>query len=296
MKIIKNNQTIKRVIGLSVIIILGFGIYLILSGTGKALLRITELVPLGSYSLSVRDYGKGEPTVIIEAGLAVKKLSYYDLQYEIAKKTRVIAYDHAGIGDSTVSPNPRTLPYYVQELRTLLKHKNITPPYILIGHSLGGHIIRYYTYQYPDEVAGLIFLDHPHEDWFRYVRENWSAEEKEQYFKQWDPEITSPDQVGLIEATQYDNNNDLIRGKKIPADIPVLMFTGRNLGHFRKHEAGIAEDTRWWTDAQSSLLDDVNNAKHVVDVELEHFPHKTKPEMVQKEVNLFIDAIIEQRF
>ncbi|WP_257291745.1 hypothetical protein, partial [Endozoicomonas sp. ONNA1] len=154
----------------------------------------------------------------------------------------------------------------------------------------------YYTYQYPDEVAGLIFLDHPHEDWFSYVRENWSAEEKEQYFKRWNPEITSPNEVGKIEATQYDNNNDLIRGKKIPADMPVLMFTGRNLYHFRKHEAGIVEDTQWWIDAQSSLLDGANNARHVVDLELEHFPHNTKPKKVQKEVNLFIDAIMEQRF
>ena len=219
------------------------------------------------------------------------------MQYGIAKKTRVIAYDHAGIGDSTISSNPRTLPYYVQELRSLIEHKNLTPPYILIGHSLGGHIIRYYTFQYPDEVAGLIFLDHPHEDWFRYIRENWSAEEQEQYFKRWDPEITNPKlQGGKIEALQYDNNNDLIRGKKIPADIPVLMFTGRNLLHFRKHEAGIAEDTRAWTDMQTSLLVGVNNARHVVDIELEHFPHNTKPEMVLKEVNLFIDAIMEQRF
>ena len=74
------------------------------------------------------------------------------------------------------------------------------------------------------------------------------------------------------------------------------MFTGRNLLHFRKHEAGIAEDTRAWTDMQTSLLVGVNNARHVVDIELEHFPHNTKPEMVLKEVNLFIDAIMEQRF
>jgi len=74
------------------------------------------------------------------------------------------------------------------------------------------------------------------------------------------------------------------------------MFTGRNLPHFRKHEAGIAEDTQWWIDSQASLLDGVKNARHVVDVELEHSPHKRKPKMVQKEVNLFIDAIMEQRF
>jgi pimeloyl-ACP methyl ester carboxylesterase len=296
MKAIINSQPMKRVIGLSLALLLGVGIYLVLSGTGKALFRVTEMVPLGSYSLSVRDYGKGEPTVIIEAGLGCRKEGYYELQYEIAKKTRVIAYDHAGIGESTVSPNPRTLPYYVKELKDLLKHKNILPPYILIGHSLGGHIIRYFTYEYPDEVAGLIFLDHPHEDWFRHVRKTWSAEEQKQYFKRWNPEITSPDQVTLIEATLYDNNNDLIRGKKIPANIPVLMFTGRNLFHFRKDEAGIAEDTKWWIDAQASLLDGVKHARQVVDIDFGHFPHELKPEKVKKEVNQFIDAIMEHRF
>ena len=162
---------------------------------GRQRLGLSETVPLDGYALSAMTCGSKKPTVIFEAGLNIHKGSYYDLQRRIFRHAKVITYEHAGIGKSTMSGNPRTLPYYVQELKAMLAYKKLEPPYILIGHSLGGHIIRYFTYLYPDEVAGLVFLDQPHEDWFRHIRANWSIEEQNEYFKWWNPEITSPDQI-----------------------------------------------------------------------------------------------------
>jgi pimeloyl-ACP methyl ester carboxylesterase len=257
----------------------------------KTRLGLSETVALDGYSLEVLVCGGDKPTVIIEPGLNVKKGAYYDLQRRIAPHAAVVTYDHAGIGESTLSGNPRTLPFYVQELKAMLAKEELEPPYILIGHSLGGHSIRYFTDLYPDEVVGLVFLDHPHEDWFRYVRANWTPEEQEEYFKWWTPEVTSPDQVNLIERLEYDHNNDLIRGTPIPADIPVLMFTGDNADHFRKDAEGRAADMQAWADMQRSLLDGVNNAEQIVDWETSHFPQRDKPKEVAQAINEFIDNI-----
>src|SRR6188768_3461808 len=98
------------------------------SDYGERVLRLAETVPFDGYQLSVRDYGNGSPVVIIEPGLACDKDLYTRLQFDLAKETRVIAYDHPGIGESTAREKPRTLPYYVEELRALMAQKQIEPP------------------------------------------------------------------------------------------------------------------------------------------------------------------------
>lgn len=258
------------------------------------IIRVDQSIALDGYSLSVRDYGKGEPTIIIEPGLCCSKKDYYLLQFLSSFNNRVISYDHAGIGNSTKSSNPRTLPYYVEELKALLKYKNISPPYILIGHSLGGHIIRYYTYLYPHEVAGLIFLDHPHEDWFRYIRSEWSIEEQKEYFRFWNPPVDENNSCTL-EKLAYEANCDSLRGKEIPSNIPVLMFTGKNLGHFRTDSIGKEQDTKTWVNLQKSLVKSLPLAKQIVDLETGHWPQNDKPLFVQKEINIFIKECCKKK-
>lgn len=250
-----------------------------------------EYVEIRSNKLHVRDIGKGEPTVIIESGLGCIKESYLKLQLRTAVHSRVIAYDHSGVGKSTHNENPRTLPFYVEELRDLMQAKNLKPPYIFIGHSLGGHIIRYYAYLYPDEVAGLIFLDHPHEDWFNYIRNTWSEEENEAYFEKWNIDSTAN-----TEQSKYEANCDSLRGKYIPDNIPVLMFTGYNHYHFRQEEEKSKEDMEIWIRLQASLIEHVKNAKHIVYWDAGHWPQNSKPIQVQLEINRFIKEIKKNYF
>lgn len=289
------NKKVRNSIAVVAVIVLGLAFMFArppsLDCFGRTLPGMSETVRLDGYAVATVTCGSKKPVVIIEPGLAVKKERYYGLQRRISPHAKVITYDHAGIGGSTKSGNPRTLPYYVQELKALLAHQDLEPPYILIGHSLGGHIIRYFTYLYPDEVAGLVFLDHPHEDWFRYIRANWSIEEQNEYFKWWNPEITSPDQIELIARKEYDHNNDLIRGKLIPDDIPVLMFTGVNANHFRKDYIGKTEDMHAWARMQLSIVYHVKDAKQIIDSKTTHAPHRAKPEEVAREIGEFIDKV-----
>ncbi|HXF29515.1 MAG TPA: alpha/beta hydrolase, partial [Chlamydiales bacterium] len=85
------------------------------------------------------------------------------VQSQIAQFAPVFSYDRAGYGWSDESRQPRTCDEIVKELHSLLQKANVPPPYILVGHSFGGAIIRQYACHFPDEVVGLVLVDSVHE-------------------------------------------------------------------------------------------------------------------------------------
>ena len=83
---------------------------------------------------------------------------YRVVQPEVAKFTRVCAYDHSGIAWSDPGP-PDSCALRVGEIHTALSKAKIAGPYVLVGHSLGALVSRLYAATYPDEVAGMV-IDH----------------------------------------------------------------------------------------------------------------------------------------
>ena len=110
--------------------------------------------------------GSGSPAVILESGIAATTLNWRALQTSIARFTRVLSYDRAGLGFSDPARTPRTPAHVVAELRLLLEHSGVPPPYVLVGHSFGGLVMRRFALDHPREVAALVLLDplRP-EDW-----------------------------------------------------------------------------------------------------------------------------------
>jgi pimeloyl-ACP methyl ester carboxylesterase len=143
---------------------LGVVCVLALSGCSSAPPPPGQRVDIGGLALHVNCTGpsNGQPTVIIEAGLGEMSAGYHWVQAGVSKQTRVCSYDRAGLGWSDRSSDPRDARHMVHELHSLLEAAHIAPPYVLAGHSLGGLLILAYTRRYPDEVAGLVFLDSSH--------------------------------------------------------------------------------------------------------------------------------------
>ncbi len=106
--------------------------------------------------------GEGTPTVVLDAGLGDTYLSWAKVQPEIAKTTRVCSYDRAGLGFSQSSSNPRTSKEIAEELHALLRAAEVAPPYVLVGHSMGGYDVRLYASLYRNEVAGMVLVDASH--------------------------------------------------------------------------------------------------------------------------------------
>ncbi|HEX2991436.1 MAG TPA: alpha/beta hydrolase, partial [Anaerolineales bacterium] len=90
-------------------------------------------------------------------------VSWSKVQPGIAGMTRVCSYDRAGLGWSEASPHPRTSDVMVDELHSLLVKSSIEGPYILVGHSFGGILMRQFAQKYPEEVRGLVLVDSAHE-------------------------------------------------------------------------------------------------------------------------------------
>jgi pimeloyl-ACP methyl ester carboxylesterase len=127
-----------------------------------------SLIDVGGSRLHVACEGEGAPTVILEAALGASSISWSLVQPEIARLTRVCSYDRAGFGWSDGGPLPRTARRIASELHRLLERARAMPPYLLVGHSFGGMVMRVFAHDYRQDVAGLVFVDPAHpEDWIR---------------------------------------------------------------------------------------------------------------------------------
>lgn len=125
------------------------------------------LVDVGGHRLHLYCIGRGRPTVILEAGLPGSSLDWTLVQPELAKSTRVCAYDRAGYGWSKPGPRPRTSLRITDELHALLGRAGVFGPYVLVGHSFGGLHVRLYASRFPAQVAGVVLVDAPAEETVR---------------------------------------------------------------------------------------------------------------------------------
>src|SRR5688500_17342462 len=100
------------------------------------------LVDVGGHRLHVICSGSGSPVVLLESGIAASSLSWSIVQPEIAKFTRVCAYDRAGLAWSEVASCPRTFEQIVDELATVLADVAPGERYVLVGHSFRSLVIR----------------------------------------------------------------------------------------------------------------------------------------------------------
>lgn len=121
--------------------------------------------------------GHGAPAVVLENGLGGRLEWWAKVFPEVAKETQVFAYNRPGTGASDNVSTPRDGDHIVEELRQNLRQTGIAPPYVLVGHSLGGLYMQLYARRYPNEVAGLVLVDSTHPEQMKGAgaRENWPA-------------------------------------------------------------------------------------------------------------------------
>ena len=119
----------------------------------------SRLVDVEGRKITFKVAGSGSPTVVLEYGLGGSSGNWDSILPEVARFTRVVSYDRAGYGKSEPGSGPRSQERLAKELHTLLHNAGIMPPYVLVGHSLGGANIRAFAYLFKDEVAGLVFVD-----------------------------------------------------------------------------------------------------------------------------------------
>ena len=123
-----------------------------------------KLVDVDGCRLHLQSAGSGSPTVVLEAGLGGMSSAWAWIQSETAEFSHVVSYDRAGLGWSETAATPKTAAQSALRLRTLLRNANTSPPYILVGHSMGGFFIRVFAELFPKDVAGMVLVDASHPD------------------------------------------------------------------------------------------------------------------------------------
>jgi pimeloyl-ACP methyl ester carboxylesterase len=111
----------------------------------------------------IRCIGEGSPTVVFESGLDIGgSWSWHSVHEDVAAFTRACAYDRAGVLWSEPRDGPRDGHRIAHELHTLLGAANEHGPYVMVGHSLGGLLIRVFDRDFEGEVVGFVLVDSPH--------------------------------------------------------------------------------------------------------------------------------------
>ncbi|HYD09484.1 MAG TPA: alpha/beta hydrolase [Acidimicrobiales bacterium] len=110
-------------------------------------------------SLHVERFGEGTPIVVFESGMGVSRAEWGAVVPAVATRTSAVVYDRSGLGRSPVDPQPRTLDRLASDLLDVLDDLG-DGPFVLVGHSWGGPIIRVAASRLaPARLAGLVLVD-----------------------------------------------------------------------------------------------------------------------------------------
>jgi pimeloyl-ACP methyl ester carboxylesterase len=229
----------------------------------------------GSVGINMHIYctGEGNPTVVLDAGANGGTMSWAKVQEQVSNHTRVCSYDRAGMSWSEEGPKPRTFMRIADELHALLQTAGEEGPYVLVGHSVGAHTIRFLVQGYPTDIAGIVLVDPAHE------------------------KILSTELIPVIEQIQrtyvgyahggfwrYVLNPDFIMGVEGP-DVPVeiinnleVVYSAKSLSTAADELAAMYETVRAlnatniggaWSDKPTIVLSADNEIAHLTGA-LEH--------------------------
>jgi pimeloyl-ACP methyl ester carboxylesterase len=113
----------------------------------------------GGCRLYAFEEGEGEATVLFESGIGATHLNWRGIQDSIATLAHTVSYDRAGLGWSSPCPTPRAPANIATELHQMLEAAGVEPPYVLVGHSFGGLVMRRFALLYPEQVSGVVLVD-----------------------------------------------------------------------------------------------------------------------------------------
>jgi pimeloyl-ACP methyl ester carboxylesterase len=123
-----------------------------------------RMIDVGGRRLHSVVYGSGGPTVVLVSGFQAPQSYWNPVVDGIAGLATVVTYDRAGYGQSERGDRPVHGQQSAADLRVLLDQLDVPRPYLLVGHSYGGRVVRLFASAYPGDTAGLLLEEAGHED------------------------------------------------------------------------------------------------------------------------------------
>lgn len=242
--------------------------------------------------------GEGGPTVVFLTGKGRAQTDFKKVYNKIKNSTQIFSYDRAGLGQSEAFKNERTVDTMAFELHELLVKEKIKPPYILVGHSLGGYIMRCFVNMYPNTVAGMIFVEPAHEYEFKNglaIRSDSDKivfrEEFKSYLKikgRTKTHKAESKKCFDFDSSGFSNNQRIVKGLKVPTDIPITLMISTNLDADNSY---IEKETEYRIQFFESWKKINPQTKIITTDKTGHFIHLEEPRLVIDEIQELIQKI-----
>lgn len=231
-----------------------------------------------------QDKGEDNPTIVFLAGLGVSMEDFYKMQTELSKTSRVILYDRAGIGKSEAMGNDRNLKNISMELFDFLSKIGIEKPVILVGHSRGGLIARYFVSQFPEKALGLVLIDPAIPELAgrkRALRNESEQVQLDAIYKSFYTDTVEYSSTIRSEFKNfYTSDSSLLAGKSLPVSIPVTIIAS-NKSTSEKYGK---EDVLIKEELLNSYLKAAPQTKLILTKKSGHFIYIEESELVIKEI------------
>jgi pimeloyl-ACP methyl ester carboxylesterase len=160
------SRAARLLVRVAVVLLLGAALYEHVGAwrDSRVLQQVGRSVDVGGRTLNIHCAGHGTPTVVFASARTAPGYVWTPTQRSVSAFARACWYDRADLGWSEAGPDPAWADTAARDLHLLLRNAGLEPPFVLVGHSFGGHVIRLYHHAYPGEVAGMVFADAALED------------------------------------------------------------------------------------------------------------------------------------
>ena len=231
--------------------------------------QFEQLVDVRGRRLYIKCSGEaraGEPVVVLDAGMGSTSDVWSLVQPAVSQ--------------------PRTSHDIVDDLHNLLAKAGLKPPYVLVGHSLGGMNSRLYASEYASEVVGMVLVDSTHED------------ENDRMLAALPPEIlkkAKPEDMVMRSAEDIDFNKSVaqVRAANWHRDIPLIVLT-RGSATFNPNDYAVPsvapkfEQIR--LELQQELVRRSSRGRQIIAEKSGHYIQRDQPELVIAAIREVVEA------
>jgi len=122
---------------------------------------LTDVDRTGGHALEfwIRRAERPRTTVIFENGLMLSLDTWQKVAEQLSGEANLLLYNRAGVGRSELPRQPQDAAYGTRQLQELARRQGLSPPYIVVGHSMGGQHAQLFAALYPDQVSGMVLVD-----------------------------------------------------------------------------------------------------------------------------------------